>query len=71
MQETSKCRASECEQAKSGFCCYCENYAYEQLRQKLRELITQADSKSQELMLGDFKQYFDEEFSPAIWEIMV
>ena len=37
---------------------------------KISELMIQADQKSEELMIGDFKQYFDEEFSPAMWEII-
>lgn len=37
---------------------------------KISELMIQADQKSEELMIGDFKQYFDEDFSPAMWEII-
>lgn len=40
------------------------------LLNKISELMIQADRKSQELLIGDFKQYFDEEFSPAMWEII-
>jgi len=37
---------------------------------KISELMIQADKKSEELLIGDFKQYFDEEFSPAMWELI-
>lgn len=72
MTENEVCfKVAECEQAKSGFCCYCENFAYEKLRKNLAKLMKEADSKSEELDFSDFKQYFDEGFSPAVWEIMI
>lgn len=42
----------------------------EELLNKISKLLIQADSKSEELMIGDFKQYYDEEFSPAMWELL-
>ena len=37
---------------------------------KISELLIRADQKSEELLLGDFKQYYDEEFSPDMWELL-
>lgn len=47
-----------------------KKYNIERVINKISELLIQADRKSAELMIGDFKQYFDEEFSPKMWEII-
>lgn len=64
-------KAQDCEAAKSGFCCYCENMAYEQLRRNVSNLLVEAQSKSEQLSFSEFKQYFDEDFIPNIWEMMI
>ena len=38
--------------------------------EQLKELYLEGISKSQELMIGDFKQYFDEDFTEKMAEIL-
>lgn len=38
--------------------------------EQLKELYAEAVSKSEELMPGDFKQYFDEDFTDKMSEIL-
>jgi hypothetical protein len=38
--------------------------------EQLKELYLEGISKSEELMIGDFKQYFDEDFTEKMAEIL-
>ena len=46
------------------------NRELEHKLENIKELLYKAQSKSEELMVGDFKQYFDEEFIEKIFKII-
>lgn len=46
------------------------NRELEHKLENIKELLYEAQSKSEELMIGDFKQYFDEEFIDKIFKII-
>ena len=74
-----ECDAKGCEQCSPfSVCCKCKNIAcYELEKQEkeflktaLTDLYTEAITKSEELLLGDFKDYFDTEFTNKLAELI-
>ena len=43
---------------------------YDVFLDRLSALMIRADNESQRLNFCEFKQFFDEEFSPKVWDLL-